>query len=66
MTPNLGSTDRKARFGAGLALILLAIFGGFGAGATWGLAIVGLVLAATAGLRFCPAYRLLGVNTCRS
>ncbi len=56
---NMGRTDRLVRFGLGALLIVLAIAGVIGA---WGW--LGLILVGTAALNFCPAYRLLGVNTC--
>jgi hypothetical protein len=58
-TANVGSTDRLARIGAGSLLILLALIGVIGA---WGW--IGVVPLATGFMRFCPAYRLLGMNTC--
>ena len=33
--------------------------------AQYGMPAVGAVLALTAAVRFCPLYRLLGLNTCR-
>jgi hypothetical protein len=64
---NLGIIDRliRAFVLAPVAVVLAAL-----AGWTTGLAIVALVVAgvmlATAALGFCPAYALLGVNTCRT
>ena len=69
MTPNVGTIDRALRALAGLVLILLPLVSNmalFTSGpATWISIAVGLVLLATAGLRFCPAYTLLGVKTCK-
>ncbi|WP_138466343.1 DUF2892 domain-containing protein [Poseidonocella sp. HB161398] len=64
MTANIGNVDRILRLALGAILVL------FGAlGLTGGLQIAsvlaGIVLLATAGMRFCPLYRLLGVSTCR-
>ncbi len=68
---NVGSTDRMLRFALGAALLaapflppFAEIFAGLG---LWKFAIVavGAVLMATAALRFCPAYRLIGISTCR-
>jgi hypothetical protein len=56
---NIGSTDRMARIIVGAALILLALAGVIGA---WGW--IGVVPLATGFIRFCPAYTLLGMNTC--
>jgi hypothetical protein len=59
MKANVGSIDRVLRLVLGLALIALAATGIVGA---WGW--LGVVPVATALFRFCPAYTLLGVNTC--
>lgn len=60
-TANIGSADRLIRFIAGLALIGLALTGTIGA---WGW--IGLVPLVTAFVKFCPAYAILGLKTCRS
>jgi predicted membrane-bound dolichyl-phosphate-mannose-protein mannosyltransferase len=67
---NIGTVDRGTRFIAGLALIsisflppsapLLSDYGLW----RWVAAAIGVVMIATAAMRFCPAYTLLGVNTC--
>jgi hypothetical protein len=59
MTRNEGSIDRGLRIAAGLVLIALAATGTVGA---WG--YVGLVPLTTGLLGWCPAYTLLGINTC--
>ncbi len=56
---NIGGIDRALRIFAGLALILAAALGFVG---WWG--YIGVVPLATGLLRFCPVYRLLGLNTC--
>lgn len=58
MTPNVGNTDRIIRIVAGIALIAWALAGG----PAW--AWIGVLPLATGVFRFCPAYRLLGMNTC--
>ena len=69
MTPNVGTIDRAARAILGVALILLALVGDLAFLAApamkWGAIAVGAVLVLTAGFRFCPLYRVLGVRTCR-
>lgn len=69
MTPNVGTVDRAARAVLGVALVLLAFVGDVALLASpamkWGAAVVGVVFVLTAGFRFCPLYRLLGVRTCR-
>jgi hypothetical protein len=68
---NVGSTDRMLRFALGAVLLaapflppLAGFFEGLG---LWKFAIVavGAILVATAALRFCPAYRLIGISTRR-
>lgn len=59
MPSNVGGLDRMLRIVAGLALIAAAAFGVIG---VWG--YVGIVPLATGLFRFCPAYRLIGLNTC--
>lgn len=61
MTQNIGAADRYARIAIGLALLALVFVG---PKTLWGL--VGIVPLATGLVRFCPAYRILGVNTCRA
>lgn len=59
MKANVGGLDRILRFVVGAALLALTASGAIG---LWGL--IGIVLVATAAFRFCPAYRLVGLNTC--
>ena len=59
MKSNVGGIDRALRILLGLALIVLAATGTIG---VWGW--IGLVFLATGVFRFCPIYRLLGLNTC--
>jgi hypothetical protein len=58
MTCNVGSIDRIIRILAGLALIAWALMGG----PVW--AWIGVVPLATGVFKFCPAYSLIGMNTC--
>jgi len=55
----MGTPDRIARFAIGALLIVLTLTGTIG---VWGW--IGIVPIATAALNFCPAYTLLGINTC--
>ena len=59
MTSNIGSWDRNLRIGVGLVLLGLVFVG---PQTLWGL--VGLVPLMTGLARFCPVYRVSGVNTC--
>ena len=60
MTVNIGTLDRLLRVLLGVALISLVFIG---PQTPWGW--IGVVPLLTAGVRFCPVYRLLGVRTCR-
>jgi NADH:ubiquinone oxidoreductase subunit 4 (subunit M) len=60
MQVNVGGIDRVIRIVAGLALIGLAATGTIG---IWG--YIGVVPVLTGVFRFCPAYPLLGINTCK-
>jgi len=59
MKSNVGGIDRILRIVIGLALIAAAATGTVGA---WG--FIGIVPVLTGAFRFCPAYPLLGMNTC--
>ena len=59
MKNNVGSIDRILRIVLGLVLIALTLTGTIG---IWGW--IGVVPLATAAFGFCPAYTLLGMNTC--
>jgi len=56
---NVGSVDRILRIIVGLALIAL---GCVGPKTAWGW--IGVIPLVTGLLRTCPAYSLIGVNTC--
>jgi len=58
MTANVGNIDRIIRILAGIALIAWALMGG----PVW--AWIGVLPLATGLFRFCPAYSLLGINSC--
>ena len=59
MNVNVGSVDRVVRIVAGVALIGLAVAGTIG---PWG--YIGIMPLLTGFMRVCPAYSLLGINTC--
>ena len=59
MKANVGGIDRTLRIVIGLALIAAAATDTVGA---WG--FIGIVPVLTGAFRFCPAYPLLGMNTC--
>jgi ABC-type enterochelin transport system permease subunit len=59
VTQNVGNIDRILRIVAGLVLLSLIFIG---PKTWWGL--LGIVPLATAFMRTCPAYSILGVSTC--
>ena len=59
MKVNVGTVDRVLRVLVGLILITAAATGRIG---VWGW--IGVLPLATGLFRFCPAYTLLGMNTC--
>ena len=71
MINNVGSTDRLIRLIAGIILLIIAVpslagmaFIGLG-GWAWLVGLIGVGLVASGLLNFCPAYTLIGVNTCK-
>jgi len=56
---NVGQIDKIIRIVVGLALIALVFVG---PQTPWGW--IGVILLVTGLVGFCPAYKLLGVNTC--
>jgi len=61
MKVNVGGIDRILRIVVGLALIAWALLA---SGPTW--AWIGVLPLATGLINFCPAYTLLGINTCKT
>ena len=59
MKANEGTLDRIIRATAGVVLIGLTVSGAIG---MWGW--IGVVPLATSLIGYCPAYTLLGINTC--
>lgn len=67
MTFNVGTPDRIIRVILGVLLIAAPIITGWtlftNPVLTWGVVLVGLVLIVTGAVRFCPAYRILNLDT---
>lgn len=63
MTSNVGKTDKVLRIVAGI--VLLALFFILDGSARW-LGLIGLVPLVTGLVGWCPAYAMIGVNTCPS
>ncbi|CAM5350010.1 DUF2892 domain-containing protein [Thauera mechernichensis] len=58
MKTNVGGIDKILRILVGIALIAWALFGG----PVW--AWIGILPLATGLMGWCPAYTLIGLNTC--
>lgn len=69
MTTNVGTVDRMLRVVVGIVLIALPFLGVSTLFAvTWvkyAAIAVGIVMLATAAMRFCPLYTILGIRTCK-
>ena len=63
MVANIGSIDRVLRIVLGIGLLSMLVFVD-GPSKFWGL--IGIVPLATAAMRFCPLYAVLGVRTCQA
>ncbi|WP_372860140.1 DUF2892 domain-containing protein [Psychrobacter sp.] len=59
MEINIGSTERLLRIIAGVVIIGLDLY----FQSWWG--VIGLVPLLTGLFRFCPLYKMLGMNTCK-
>lgn len=60
MKSNIGTLDRAVRILVGVVLIGLTLTGIVG---VWGW--IGILPIVTGIVRFCPAYRLLGISSCQ-
>lgn len=61
---NMGSLDRVLRIVVALVLAYLAVTGVVTGGIAVGAWIVAAIFLVTSLIGFCPAYRLIGVDTC--
>lgn len=69
MTANIGSIDRIVRIILGIVLLAAPFLSGMAlfesTTATVISVIVGIVMLATSSMRFCPLYRIFGIQTCK-
>lgn len=69
MTANVGSIDRTLRIVLGILLIGMPFMSGAAmfasTTATVVSVVVGFVLIGTSAMKFCPLYRVLGIQTCK-
>lgn len=70
MKINVGTPDRIARLVFGALLVIAPFVTGWALFAnpvwSWGFVVVGLVLAVTGVVRFCPAYRIFNLSTSKT
>ena len=60
MECNIGAQEKKIRMGVGIVLLILGLF----VFKSVIVVFLGLIALVTGLLNFCPAYKLLGMNTC--
>ena len=65
MECNVGGADRTVRIIAAVVLLAAAVFADVGTGWRMLLALLGLIAAVTALVRYCPLNRMIGLNTCK-
>lgn len=71
MRANLGSVDRLLRLAVGLIAVAGLFFGSLAASSGSGLpqfllAGAAAILIGTSAMKFCPAYKLFGIRTCKT
>lgn len=64
MQCNVGGIERPIRIGVGAILLGLGAFGGLPPAAMTAALVVGVVALGTGLIGYCPAWTLLGINTC--
>lgn len=64
MTCNLGAVERAIRMGLGIILIAIGYFADIPGGWAAAVYLIGAVAVVTAAAGFCPAWKVLGINTC--
>ena len=64
MVKNMGRKDKLIRMAAALVIASLYYFGYITGTIAFILLTIGVILALTSVLRFCPLYKLININTC--
>jgi hypothetical protein len=64
MTCNVGGVERPIRIILGLAILAIAAFASLPTGWMVAFYVIGGVALVTGAVGFCPAWRLMGINTC--
>ncbi|HEV8540056.1 MAG TPA: DUF2892 domain-containing protein [Nitrospiraceae bacterium] len=66
MTSNLGGIERSIRIVLGIILMAVGYFTAIPEGAAIAAYLVGAIALVTGVAGFCPAWKLFGLNTCRT
>jgi hypothetical protein len=64
MTCNVGGMERGIRIVVGIALIAAGALAGLPEAGMYAAYVVGAVALVTGAVGYCPAWQLLGINTC--
>jgi len=64
MTCNVGGVERPIRIVVGIALLGIGAFAGLPPVGTGIVLVLGTIALVTGATGFCPAWSLLGINTC--
>jgi hypothetical protein len=64
MTCNVGGIERPIRIAVGILVLGVVFLADLSTAATAILSLVGGIALGTGAIGFCPAWKLLGVNTC--
>lgn len=64
MTCNVGGTERGIRIVVGMALIAAGALAGLPEAGMYAVYVFGAVALVTGAIGYCPAWTLLGINTC--
>jgi hypothetical protein len=64
MTCNVGGVERVIRICVGMGVLALGAFAGLSTTWTGVVYALGTILVVTGAVGFCPAWELLGINTC--
>jgi uncharacterized membrane protein len=69
MTSNIGTIDRVFRLVLGIVLLAAPFVSGmalFASGTATAISVIaGLILIGTSAMKFCPMYRIFGIQTCK-
>ena len=64
MTCNVGGIERPIRIVVGVALLAVGAFAGLSPAGTAVAFVVGTIALVTGAVGFCPAWKILGINSC--